>query len=226
MNILCATDLLPKSDAAVERAHQMRKLTGGRPTFLHVVPPGDAHEAHVRAAHVERAVQAGPACATRDGARRAGRALRTPRGRVARSSPPRAARDLVIVGPHVVDAVGDALRGTTIERLIGEVRCPVLIVRRRRATPIATSCSRSTNPRPSGHIVVRSPSRWFRRAMRSWSLVHAHEPPYEALATTAAEWAISAWRVIPLESMSQAAAMIPRTAGQHSREPGGAITWC
>src|SRR5689334_16082891 len=128
MNILCATDLLPKTDAAVERAHQMRKLTGGRLTFLHVVQPGDAHEGTLE----QRMLSAQSRLA-----RRARRAT-APVELVVRCGRPAtvlrevaAARraDLVIVGPHVVDAVGDALRGTTIERVIGEVRCPVLIVR-------------------------------------------------------------------------------------------------
>ena len=44
MNILCATDLLTKSDPAIERAHQLREQLGARLTLLHVVTAGETSD--------------------------------------------------------------------------------------------------------------------------------------------------------------------------------------
>jgi hypothetical protein len=44
MKLLCATDLLAKSDAAVDRAYQLRDALNSRLTLLHVVAPGGAEK--------------------------------------------------------------------------------------------------------------------------------------------------------------------------------------
>jgi nucleotide-binding universal stress UspA family protein len=216
MKLLCATDLLPKSDAAVERAHLMRKQVDGRLTFLHVVQPGDAHEGtleqrllsaqsrlarHARRATspVELVVRCGrPASVLREvaSARRA---------------------DLVIVGPHESCSVGDALRGTFIERIVGEARCPVLIVRqppREAYRGVMLALDESTT---SGHIVGVTES-LVAATGGPWSLVHAHEPPYEALMTTLRAGDPNVARY-SAESMAQAVALMRDMLGRHSREP-------
>ena len=216
MNLLCATDLLPKTDAAVERAHQMRKLSGGRLTFLHVVSAGDAHEgtleqrmlsAQSRLAHrarratapVELVVRCGrPAAVLREvaAARRA---------------------DLVIVGPHVTDSVPDALRGTFLERIIGEARCPVLIVRRPVVEPHRNVMLALDGSRTCGQLISLAESLPL-GTTDQWSIVHAHEPPYEAMMTTlrAGDPAVMRYAA---ESMAQAVNATRDIVRRHSMNP-------
>ena len=216
MKLLCATDLLPKSDAAVDRAHQMRKQSGGRLTFLHVVNTGDAHEgtleqrmlsAQSRLAHrarratapVELVVRCGrPAAILREvaAARRA---------------------DLLIIGPHVADSVPDALRGTFLERVIGEARCPVLVVRRPVDEPyrnVMLALDGSTN---CGHLISLAETLPLGTS-DPWSIVHAHEPPYEAMMATlrAGDPAVARYGV---ESMAQAVTATREIVRQHSIDP-------
>ena len=81
MNILCATDLLPKSDAAVERAGMLADQLTTDLTLLHVVVPSASERAleetlHTALAHMrsraQRPVVAGKAFA------RCGRSRRQP----------------------------------------------------------------------------------------------------------------------------------------------------
>jgi nucleotide-binding universal stress UspA family protein len=214
MKVLCATDLHEKSEAAVAQAHLLRKLSGGRLTLLHVVAPGEAHEGTLeqrmlsaqsrlaqRARHatspVELIVRCGrPAAVVREVAR-------------ARRA------DLVILGPHVRDTWGDALRGTLGERIVADSQCPVLIVRRESQHQYS-SVMLALDGSTSDHIVDAAEA--LPTAPGPRLVVHAHEPPYEAFMTLlrAGDADLAGYSA---DSMAQAVALIRRGLRRHSRDP-------
>jgi universal stress protein E len=214
MNILCATDLLQKSDAAVARAHQLRKLTGGRLTLLHVVAPGDAHEGALE----QRMLSAQSRLAQR--ARRA----TSPVELIVRCGRPATVlrevaharrAELIVLGPHERDTVGDALRGTLAERIVGDCRCPVLIVRRD-AREEYRSVMLALDGSANGHVINAAEA--LPTAPGTRVVVHAHEPPYEALMTTLRAGDPNLARY-SAESMAQAVALIRGRLRSHSRDP-------
>ena len=127
MRLLCATDLRPRSDAAVDRACQIRDAMRASLTLVHVVPPLSAEHGTLE----QRLLSASGLLAHR--ARHAGEGvqlvLRCGRPSTVVCEESRTA-DLVVVGPHHERAPVDALRGTLAERLLSEARRPVLEVRR------------------------------------------------------------------------------------------------
>jgi universal stress protein E len=216
MNVLCATDLLEKSDAAVARAHQIHKLSGGRLTLLHVVTPGEGHEGTLE----QRMLSAQSRLAQR--ARRA----TSPVELIVRCGGPAAvvrevaaARrvDLVILGPHARDTWGDALRGTLGERIVAGSQCPVLIVRRESEHQYSSVMLALDGSR-SEHIVDAAES--LPTAPGPRLVVHAHEPPYEAFMTLlrAGDPDLAGYSA---DSMAQAMALIRRGLRRHSRDARG-----
>jgi len=132
MKILCATDLLPKSESALERAAMLAESQEAQLVLIHVLPEPEPH--HL----LEQERQ------------RAGRQLRlraTPpqwRHRIVptfevRSGNPvqvliQAARDLepavIVFGSNRPRFICDTLAGTIAARVLKQVDCPVLVVRR------------------------------------------------------------------------------------------------
>lgn len=216
MKILCATDLLPKSDAAVERAHALRTVSGGRLTFLHVVQLGDGHEGTLEqrllSAQSRLARLARRATAPVEMIVRCGRPVPVLRDvAVARRA------DLVVIGPHVGEPVGDALRGTLIERVVADARCPVLVVRRPAPGGYRRIMLALDRSALAGHVVTAA-ERMSADGAASWSVVHAHEPPYEALMTTLHAGDPDLARYSAL-SMTQAVAAMRARLREHSRAP-------
>jgi nucleotide-binding universal stress UspA family protein len=131
MKILCATDLMPKSDPAVDRAGMLAERLNAQLHLLHVVPPASSAselERHIREAgqQMKARIRAprwrhGPAPHT---AIRIG----NPAQLLMRTAAELGA-DLVVLGPHERRATRDALAGTIAARMLSERRCPVLIVR-------------------------------------------------------------------------------------------------
>src|SRR5690349_5288206 len=130
MRILCATDLLTKSDAAIERAGILADQLDADLTLLHVVVPGESQQAlehtlqgassalqsRVRPPrwHAQRAPSVGV---------HAGNAAKIILDTAAQSH----AR-LLVLGRHRKRPLRDALEGTIAEKAIAARQCPVLIV--------------------------------------------------------------------------------------------------
>ncbi len=185
MKILCATDLLPKSDPAIERAHQLRTALGARLTLMHVVSPGTTQdgtlEQRLLSANSRLAARARRATAPVELVVRCGRPAKVVT-EVARARH----ADLVVIGPHEADPVADAVKGTLTEHIVGDARCPVLIVRRRareeyRSVMLALDGSPATR-----HIIDAAESLGMSKPGldRRVTAIHAHEPPYEAMMTS------------------------------------------
>ncbi len=185
MKILCATDLLPKTDPAIERAHQLRAELGARLTLMHVVIPGTTPdgtlEQRLLSANSRLAGRVRRATAPVELVVRCGRPAKivteTARSRHA---------DLVVIGPHEVDPVADAIRGTLTEHIVGDARCPVLIVRRRAREEYRSVMLALDGSPSSRHVIDTAEALGLsrRRVDRRLTAIHAHEPPYEAMMTS------------------------------------------
>ena len=214
MKLLCATDLEPRSEAAVDRACQLRDALRASLTLVHVVPPMGAENGTLE----QRLLSASGRLAHR--ARHAGDGIQL----VLRCGRPStvvceeaANADLVVVGPHEKRSA-DALRGTLTERLLSDARRPVLVVRRPGRTAYG-SVLLALDGSPATQQVVRITERLPLAEDARRAVVHAHEPPYEAMMNTVGVGNLSVARYASA-SMSQAAAMIHAELQRYSREPG------
>lgn len=187
MRLLCATDLLPKSEAAIDRTGMIAEQLAAASSLLHVVTPPESgrrpEEDQERASEqLESRARpplwfAGPAP---DVLVRAGSPAR-----ILIQAAREIAAQLIVLGPHRRRAARDALAGTIAERVLGEHHCPVLIVKCRpknsyRNVLLALDRSGSSTSalRAAEALFLKDP------AVRA-TVVHALEPPYEQMFSSA-----------------------------------------
>jgi nucleotide-binding universal stress UspA family protein len=128
--LLCATDLLPKSESAIDRAGLLAEELGADLTLLHVVSPVASErvlEQSLQIAIARMKSRIRPPL-WRTGKRPdvvvlAGNPARQILDTIAREEP-----DLLIVGPHDRRGVLDALEGRIAEKSVSARKCPVLVV--------------------------------------------------------------------------------------------------
>lgn len=216
MQLLCATDLTPASDAAVDRAYQLREAAGANLALVHVVAPLAADQgtleqrllsASSRLAH--RARHAGPD-------RGVELVVRCGRPATVVSEEARHA-DLAIIGPQREDALARALRGTVLERLLTDARRPVLVARQPGRAAYRNVLLAIDGSSASGRIVELA-ERLPVAADAAFAVVHAHEPPYEAMMNSVGLGNLSVAQYASA-SMTQAAAMIQAELERHSADP-------
>jgi nucleotide-binding universal stress UspA family protein len=180
MKILSATDLLPKSDAAIERAGLFADSLNADLTIVHAVPPfasdGNALDQRVRRADSRLAARTSsprwqwgsrPDITVQCGLP----------SRVVLDNAYRHGADLVVLGPHRERPVADAVNGTITEKVLGAAACPVLIAHRETRGPYRHVLVALDGSSHSGSIM---------RAVESLGLthdggatvLHAHEPLY------------------------------------------------
>lgn len=182
MRILCATDLLPRSDAAVERAGLLAQQLQAQLTLLHVVVPGGSpvaleetlqwasgelqsrsHSLRARGQRApEVAVQAGPAATG---------ILDT----VARLRP-----RLLVLGPHRRRPLHDALEGTIAEKALAGRNCAVLVAHRAATEPYRHVLLALDSSDSSASALRAAETLVFRPDTKA-TVVHAHKAPYEGL---------------------------------------------
>lgn len=182
MRILCATDRLPKSEPAIERAGMLADRLGADLTLLHVVVPGESERAleeELRNAQAQMKSRAQsplwrgrrlPSVAVRTGnsARLILEAMKDSKAR------------LLVLGPHRQRPLRDALEGTIAEKALAARLCPVLI---------AQGEARSSYRRVLLALDLSEASAAALRAAEALVLapqvdahiVHAYEPPYEGM---------------------------------------------
>ncbi len=211
MKLLCATDLTPGSDAAVDRAYQLREALGASLTLVHVVSPLAADEGTLE----QRLLSANSRLVQRARHGGADAELVARCGRPANvvSEEARAAQ-LIIIGPHQGKPLIDALHGTFVERLLSEARCPVLVVRCPTEAPYRALLLSLDGSPSTGHVVRAAEMLPVAEDAR-FSVVHAHEPPYEAMMSTVGVGNLSVASYASA-SMSQAAAMIHAKLRMHA----------
>jgi universal stress protein E len=182
MRILCATDLLPKSDAAIERAGILSDQLSADLTLLHVVVPGDSQQAleqSLQSASSEMESRVRPprwrAQRAPNLAVHAGTAAKIILETVTQSN----AR-LLVLGPHRERPLRDTLEGTIAEKALTTKDYPVLVVRNespgpyRRVLLALDASDASASAIRAAESLVLTPD-------VEAIVVHAHKPPYEGM---------------------------------------------
>jgi len=182
MRILCATDLLPRSEAAIERAGFLADELGADLTLLHVVVPSESERA------LEQTLQTALAHTRARAKPPLWRAQRAPNVTVRTGNPTRIILDtvaqskarLLILGPHRKRPLRDVLEGTIAEKALAAKNCPVLVVQDEARGPyrrvlLALDLSEaSASAIRAAESLVLAPHVDAR-------IVHAHEPPYQGM---------------------------------------------
>ena len=182
MRILSATDLMPKSEAAVERAGQLAQQLGAELTLLHVVSPEESRqdlEHTLQAALARTASRAKPLLWRAD--RKAEVTVRVGNpARVIIDVAAQPAADLVVLGPHDKRPLRDALEGTIAEKIVATRRHPVLIVREQEVKPyrrvllaLDLSDASASAIRAAESLVLTPDAQAI--------VTHAHNPPYREM---------------------------------------------
>jgi len=186
MKLLCATDLLPKSEAAIERAGFLSEALGADLTVLHAIPPegpdGGTLEQRLRRTSARLATRtSAPAWRWES---RADIAVRCGRpARVVLDAAYRQDARMVILGPHRANAFADAIRGTITERVLGAAACPVLIAQEQmRGEYRHVLVALDGSPR-SAHVLREVEALALAQDTLA-TAVHAHEPAYESMMNT------------------------------------------
>jgi universal stress protein E len=178
MKILCATDLLPKSDAAIERAGLLGDQLGADVRLLHVVAAADSERV------LERTLQVAQKQMRSRGRPPLWRSIGAPNVAVLAGNPARLILEtlrrskpgLLVLGGHRKRPLRDALEGTLAEKVLASRTCPVLFVRhqahgpyRRVLLALDVSATAAAAIRAAEELVLTSES-------DAW-IVHACEPP-------------------------------------------------
>jgi len=182
MQIVCATDLVPGNDAPIDRAALLADQLEAELSLLHVVVPGESTQPLEQALQTARdQMQARASPPLWRGQRPPAWAVQT--GAPARIIVDTAARvgaRLLVLGPHRKRPLRDALEGTIAEKALAIRRHPVLMVRNTAMRPyrrvlVALDLSdASVSAIHAAESLVIAPE-------VSARVVHAHEPPYQAM---------------------------------------------
>jgi len=178
MLILCATDMLPRSAAAVERAKMMACQLGAALRIVHVVPSErEAPKARIALAQLERRLSSV-----------SGRNTVTPGVLLLRGSPAqqlgrilqKSAPDLLVLGPRHRHLLRGRLGGSLAERILGVHCFPLLLVKR---TPVGSyrRVLLALDLSSAAREIVRTVQPIVSRPGVGTSVVHAFEPRFGTL---------------------------------------------
>jgi nucleotide-binding universal stress UspA family protein len=182
MRVLCATDLLPKSEPAIERAGFIADELGADLTLLHVVVPGES----------ERALEQTLTTAVARMRSRAQPPLwqgeRAPNVAVRAGNPARIILDtvtqskteLLVLGRHRKRPLRDAFEGTIAEKALATRACPLLVVQdQARSSYRRILLALDLSDAAVG--AVRAAESLVMAPDTEATIVHAHEPPYQGM---------------------------------------------
>jgi universal stress protein E len=181
--IVCATDLLPRSEAAVDRAGLLADATNADLMLLHVVAPAASEQALEQALqHAQSTLRLRAQPPVWRGARLPGTAIRAgnPARIVVDEVLGGTGVDLLVLGPHRRRPVRDALEGSIAGKVLASRACPVLLVNSRpdaeyRRVLLALDHSQSSAGaiRAAEQLVLSEDS--------IATVVHVDEPPYQGM---------------------------------------------
>jgi nucleotide-binding universal stress UspA family protein len=182
MRILCATDLLPKSDAAIARAVLMSDRLGAHLTLLHVVTDGQSptvQEADLQAALARAQARAEPLVSRPHRTAVVTVRVGDPASNILDTALLAKAR-LLILGPHHKRPLRDTLEGTILEKTLAARSFPVLVVRNELKQPygrvlIAVDFSESSL------AALRAAESLVLTPEAEAAVVHSERPPYEGM---------------------------------------------
>jgi nucleotide-binding universal stress UspA family protein len=182
MRILCATDLLPKSEAAIARAGLLSARLRADLTLLHIVSREQSPAVQEKVlqdafAHAKSRVE--PLVSRTH--RKAVVAVRVgePASNIVDAAS-RARAQLLILGPHHKRPLRDSLEGTILETTLSARSFPVLVVRNEVKQPyrrvlIAVGFSESSL------AALRAAESLVLMPEAEAAVVHAERPPYEGM---------------------------------------------
>ncbi|HKU14252.1 MAG TPA: universal stress protein [Steroidobacteraceae bacterium] len=180
--LLCATDLLPKSEAAIERAGLLTQQLAGELTLLHVVAPAAAQinlEHSLQTAITRVKSRSRPPAWHHDVqpqiAVRAGNPARVIVDTLGDSG-----ADLLIIGPHAKRGMRDVLEGTIAEKALSARKSPLLIVQQEAAQTYRNVLFALDLSAESSAAVRAAESLVLGRNV-SATVVHVSEPPYQGM---------------------------------------------
>jgi universal stress protein E len=182
MRIVCATDLLPRSEAAIDRAGLLADRFGADLTLLHVVEPNESERASEQALQTSLArVRARAQPPLWRGKRMPEVAVRTgDPGRIIVEKLADYRPDLLILGPHRKRPLQDALRDTVVERALAARICPVLVVQDEAQTGYRRVLLALDLSSASASAVAAFESLMLTPDVDA-TVVHAYEPPYQGM---------------------------------------------
>jgi universal stress protein E len=184
MTIVCATDRLPKSEVAIERAGILADRLSADILLLHIVVPGVAARAleeTLLAAHAGMKARAQPPLWR--SSRLPEIAVRTGNpGRLILQTMEHSDARLLVLGRHRKRPLRDTLEGTIAEKAIAARRCPVLIVQNEAHSPYARALlaldlsAASASALRAAELLVLEPD-------ADAQIVHAQESSYEEISS-------------------------------------------
>lgn len=186
MRILCSTDLLPKTEAAIERAGMLGEQLAANLSLLHVVEPSESERAleqDLQRAIAQLRSRSKPPLWRRGKTPSVIVKAGQPRNRIIETIDEMGAR-LVVLGPHRRRLAKDALSGTIAEKVLSARAAPLLIVTREpraayRNVLLALDLSESSAR------AVRAAESLVLTEDAHAVIVHAHEPYYRGMLTYA-----------------------------------------
>ncbi len=180
--LLSATDLLPKSEAAIDRAGLLAQELSADLTLMHVASPvasARALEQSLEMAHARMKARsrsplwfAGP---QPEVVVRAGSPARAILDTMADVQP-----DLMILGPHEKRGAADALQGTLTEKVVAARLCPVLVVQRNGRHPYRHVVL-ALDTTDKSRAALRGAERLVLNRSTQATVVHASPPPHVLL---------------------------------------------
>ncbi|GFE79278.1 hypothetical protein GCM10011487_12780 [Steroidobacter agaridevorans] len=219
--LLCATDLLPKSEAAIDRAGMLAEQLQAQLSLLHVVSPTTSE------LNLEQALQVaitGLKARARAPEWRFGPlpevAVRT--GGPARliiDSIDKHRVDLVVIGPHRKRGLRDVLEGTIAEKILNTRQCPLLIVRRP-AEAEYKQVMLALDVSEESAAAVQAAEALILNARAQSMVMHVCEPPYQGMMRSAGvgtEEVISYVNHSRREAAAEIRELLKRTSADHTR---------
>ncbi len=184
--LLCATDLLPKTEAAIDRAGLLAEQLQAQLSLMHVVSPVASE------LNLEQALQhaiTGLNARARPPSWRAGP---TPEVVVRTGNPARLIIDsidkhrvdLLIMGPHRKRGMRDVLEGTMAEKILNTRQCPLLIVQQPAAAEYRQVLLALDVAEESG-AAVRAAETLVLNPRAQAMVMHVCEPPYQGMLRSA-----------------------------------------
>jgi universal stress protein E len=221
MKILSATDFLPKSDAAMDRAGFLADALAGDLTLLYAISPdtpdGQTLEQRLRRADSRLTSRVAPP-KWRWGSQPEIAVQCGHPARVVLDNAYRHKAGLVVLGPHRADAVADAVNGTITDKVLAAAACPVLIARQEVHGPYGRVLV-ALDGGPQGGGIVQTVELLGLARDSAVTVIHAHEPPYVGMMNIVGV-GIEAAAGYAESSRAQAAAGIRALIEGHSSDPG------
>lgn len=219
--LLCATDLLPKSEAAIDRAGMVAEQLQAQLSVLHVVSPTTS------GLNLEQALQLA-ITGLESRARAPGwRFGLLPEVAVRAGGPARLIIDsldkhrvdLLVIGPHRKRGLRDVLEGTIAEKILNTRQCPLLIVRRPAEAEYKQVMLALDVSEESG-AAVQAAEALILNARAQAMVMHVCEPPYQGMMRSAGvgtEEVISYVDHSRREAAAEIRDLLKRTSADHSR---------